>query len=396
MMCQRTPRKLIPNMKNDGQMAMRDAISKDLNDLANRASTAEGQIAPATLLSMADCFLLKSEHLSADVALFEEFARHTLHECDDTQLCILAEKLCPHAQTPRWIIEYLKTSGGTASAALIRHRAELSHDECLAFAQTGSVAEAAAVAGRGDLTSEIVSSLMDRAQRMVFLALAWNNKAPVDRRHFLTLVRAARMDRELAHALLSRPHEGEDVGPLFLSASPQERTRIILAVRRASLGKPHVNVLAPRQDAFIKKLETLAIAKDWHGFAVELAGWLGCTLSDAVAIVEDPFGEPLAVALAACGAKADSAGLVFLSRPDDISQSVELVHGLTQLTASLSQKEADRLMTFMLDLTSVRAKRSGHMPVYDATAANVPSRPVIRARRMSLGQDAEIINKKKV
>lgn len=207
---------------------------------------------------------------------------------------------------------------------------------------------AVAVAGRPDLSPDTVASLVDRPEPEILLAVAENALAPVGLDAFRYMVRRARGDDALARALLRREAFDTERAPLFLVADSAQRTAIILTARREDLG-PEIRRVRLTEDeaAALARVERAVMAPGRDGFDEALALALSIRLDDAWRLIDDPKGEPLALALAAIGASAEVAARVFILSGPAIGHSVMAVRRLTALVEGMPRHTAARLIAAM-------------------------------------------------
>ncbi len=222
---------------------------------------------------------------------------------------------------------------------------------------------ALAVAGRPDLSAEAVTSLIDRPEPEVLLAVAENAAAPIDAPAFRYLVRRARGDEGLGRALLRREGHAAERAPLFLLATSEQRAAILLAARREDLGPDAPSPRVTAEDAAaLTRVERAILSPDRDGFDSALAAGLNLRLDDAWRLIDDPKGEPLALALAALGASAEMAARVFILSGPAIGHSVMAVRSLTALVAGMPRRTAARLVAAMTQAAMRPPRRAGGEP----------------------------------
>ena len=83
--------------------------------------------------------------------------------------------------------------------------------------------------------------------------------------------------------------------------------------------------------AALLRVERAILSPDRDGFDVALADALDSRLDDVWRLIDDPRGEPLALALAAIGAPAELAARVFILSGPAIGHSVMAARTLTTL-----------------------------------------------------------------
>lgn len=304
-----------------------------------------------------------------------EFAER-LSDADDAARTAAALKLapCPAAAEA---VAALESLGGQAALHVLQCAVALPRERLFAAA-AGDNARARAVARRDDLDAELVALLAEHGEIEVLIALARNRRAPIDSRLYAALARRAKqriegtLDRRLAEALLGRGPTRLDEAALFLEADSGRRAEIMLAAQRAALATPRTSY-RPRDAAqAIARLERFALGGEPERFAGALAEALECPLELARGIARDPFGEPLAVALAALGSASDVAVRILTSRDLQDGADYRRVGALTRLKDALNPAAAALVAAAMIGESA--RPRARHQPVLDPRAASTPSR----------------------
>ncbi len=307
--------------------------------------TPEVNIRPVLLRVLVDLFVRKPHHSPDDLAQFEEISQRLLDEADAETRFIVADKLARHPSIPKALIERFLAERGRMASSVLEHAA-LDADTLAASAAWGTPDMAVAVARRTDLTIPISRSLADRPERQVLVALAQNPSAPADRPLVQYLVRRARGDDELSRLLLRRDCVPADLAPLFMLAGTEQRAAIILSAHREDFGPDNRRPrLTEVELQALSRVERSLMTPDQDSFDIALAAALNLPLEDVWRIIDDPKGEPLAIALTAIGAPPEFAARVFILSGPAIGHSVMAVRSLTALVDSLPVRTAGRLIS---------------------------------------------------
>lgn len=325
-------------------------VTDDLPDpflqLVTIGQRPDGKIRPVLLRVLVDMFVSKPHHSAVELQQFEEMMAHLLDDADDATRLTVAEQLSRHALTPRSLIERFMAERGEIAAKVLA-RAEMDGRALSAAAVFGTTLMAQAVARRSDIDSSIARSLAERPEWEVLCALVDNKAAPIDRSLFRYLARRAQNLPILAKRLLERGEAGETVS-LFLSAPPPRRLELIAAARRQDLGstgKPNAIEISP--DALAGVVQA-ADRPGLEGLDTALAHALKCNTRDVARILDDPHGEPLAIALAAIGVPVNAAARIFIFGDPSIGHSYGRVKRLVFLVKTLPARAAARLLAGML------------------------------------------------
>ncbi len=361
-----------------------DGLGDSLERLVRLGRRPGLDMRPVLLRVLVDMFVGKAHHAPNDLVQFEDMIQRLLDDADAEVRQVVAEKLAGHPEAPRGLLDRFLAEGGPIAAPVLRHAA-LDADTLLGAAAWGTTAMALGVAERQFLEQPVVGSLADRPEREVLLALASNPSASIDRDTFRYLARRARDDADLGRALLARDGHATERAPLFLLANSDGRSAIMLAVRREDLGPdtlhPH---LAPAETAALTRVEQAVLSPDRDGFDTALAAALGIRLEDAWRLIDDPKGEPLALALAAIGASPELAARIFILSGPAIGHSVMAVRTLTALVDSMPRRTAARLVAAMTHAAPrAQAKRAMEPTGASRGRHQEDGRSVARAREGS-------------
>ncbi|WP_237476927.1 DUF2336 domain-containing protein [Lichenibacterium dinghuense] len=334
-----------------------DDLRGSLERLVRLGRTPNVDIRPVLLRVLVDMFVRRLHHAPGDLAQFEDMIGRLLDDADAEVRSAVADKLAGHPATPRSLVDRF-LGGDDATAAPMLARAAVGGGAMLHAAGWGRPALALAVASRPDLSPDVVSSLVERPEREVLLAVAENMAAPVGIDVFRYLVRRARDDAALGSALLKRDAPASERAPLFLFADSADRAAIILAARRDDLGPDMGRTrLTPEETAALERIERAVMAPDRDGFDTALATALNIRLDDVWRLIDDPKGEPLALALAAVGASPELAARVFILSGPAIGHSVMAVRTLTALVEGMPRRTAARLVAAMTHAAARVARR---------------------------------------
>ncbi|MGI3904100.1 MAG: DUF2336 domain-containing protein [Janthinobacterium lividum] len=328
-------------------MDRQDDLRGSLERLVRLGRTPDVDIRPVLLRVLVDMFARRLHHSPDDIVQFEGMIERLLDESDGEVRRAVADKLAGHPATPKRLIERFLAEGGDMAASVLGG-ADVETAILQRAADWGTTAMAVAVAGRSDLSPDTVASLVDRPEPDVLMAVAANTAAPVGLDAFRYLVRRARGNDALGRALLRREAFDGERAPLFLVADSAQRAAIILAARREDLG-PEIRRVRLTEDeaAALARVERAVMAPERDGFDEALALALNIRLDDAWRLIDDPKGEPLALALAAVGASAELAARVFILSGPAIGHSVMAVRRLTALVEGMPRPTAARLIAAM-------------------------------------------------
>ena len=227
---------------------------------------------------------------------------------DDTRL-LIAKRLCKSADAPPHFVQIFAECDDAAGRWTLAHAASLPEEVVIRALKEPR--RARALAERGDLTSGIVAELAASEDSRTLVALVGNPQVTLSREEKVDLAARARVaidvvaDRMLADALLACSPLGAECASLFLEAQPRQRAEILLAVQRGELAQPRPIVLRETALDLLERLERHALEGREDLLARDLAAALNMPAPLARRIVDDLWGEPLAIALAALRAPND-------------------------------------------------------------------------------------------
>jgi hypothetical protein len=352
-----------------------------LSDTNQQELEVQGPMAPADqdrrhrlLGALTDLFVGQTHHSAEEVRQFEAAVEGLLpHTTPDVQLQA-AEALADHPYTPLGAVKAFLALGGDLGAPFLRRSVCVPRVLVSDFAQNGDAAEACCIANRVDLDATQVALLCERQEIEVLRALGRNAMAPLDQSNFGNLVRQARFDRQLARSLCMRARDPMAIAPIFLFANTTQREAIILATRRAGLGEALAEPLSDVELTIGDELIEAAETRNLDEASWLVARAVGCTSTLARDIIADASGEPLALVLAMLRIDVEAANRILLMFDAPPMRSLERMKTLSNIIQDMPRGCAERLLKKMVGLNHQRFQPT-HMPVYDPTAAQTPSRP---------------------
>ena len=353
-------------------MIPRSTASEKINTNGDDHSGAQNHTVLVRMLT--DLFVVRKHHTKDEIHQFAEIARRLLPDADRQTRLDVAAKLAPHPNAPRSILGQLLDSDEECAAIILQHAPELPEEAFIAAAQFGATDLAIAVATREDVSAELAAILMTREENDVWKALAQNRSAELSADMMRQIALRGRTDEALAAAICARSNDPTILQSLFLNASAGQRAAILLDAERTELLSPAP--IQPIDPVECGQLELLALSHDAAEFRSRLATVLHCDDDMAQRVINDPRGEPLAIALSSLGMSADAIVRVFLTGDPIIAHSCERIEMLHRLVSQMSLGAAQRMMRAMLGvpLAPTRGPR-GHQPIFDQIAVATASRP---------------------
>lgn len=187
------------------------------------------------LVAACDAFARRSRPTHGELAQFEALALR-LFSTAAPSACARAAKLLaasPHL-TPaleRLAVQHI----GDGLGDFLTFAPAISPEIQLEIAETHSVADAALLASRGDLTRNVLAKLFSINSRAVYRALAANTGLRFTGPWLAAIIRAARMDRDVAMLLAAREDMDKALlAPAFFNLNEEARLTVLrgFAARR--------------------------------------------------------------------------------------------------------------------------------------------------------------------
>jgi uncharacterized protein (DUF2336 family) len=325
----------------------------------------------ALFKAIVDQFVARPLHPSGDIEQFETLASGFIDmlDADGAGECALA--LCRHPETPASVVAKLLDKGGRAARVAFEFAPTIHPGLARATAEHGPAEFAAAIARRPGLERKIVTALASRGESEVLCALAANRRSHLHHAARRALVQAGRDDLALARILLDRKDLSLDPEPLFLAADACERSLVIVEASARALAASGPENLSRPPQAVAEAIAACALARDLDALEDVLAEALDCRKARARAILADPGGEALALALLVLGASEDDAIRIFLGAERE-APNVERVRSLVSLMRSTPPRAAQRLVAAMTG--SIRQEKD------QARRAEAPGAPLGRSQ----------------
>ena len=365
---------------------MRDLTLQDFPFLTSLALSESARDRRIWLRVAADHFVTAEADDPSAVERFADVMASRLDAADAATRMDIARKLAPCAHTPLRLLRLFEAMGPELSDFVLEHAVAYPDGELKAAIARGA-REAIAVAGRKPLGPALAKLLTFHDDADVLVALARNAFAELESSALLRLLRRARSfgeegDLRLAEAMLERRPVPAEAALLFLFARPDQRVEILLAAQRMQLGRPPQAHLAANPAA-LDEIELAAVARHPARFVAALAEALDCEPDLAQRIVDDPSGEPLAVALTALGAANDVLVRVLISNDLLAGESYQRIRALARLNNALDRNAATMVVAAMLDRAATPRRRQ---PLAEGRAPPEPSRAA-SARGASVRDD---------
>lgn len=296
----------------------------------------------AILREIVDQFLERQVHPPADYKQFEQLTLGMIDILEAPAVARILRPLCSHPEISQTIFDRLRDKGGGCVELAVQFSPYLTRDEMMAAARGADSVMAGAVARRADLDADIIVALLRRGEAATLRALAENQAAKFDASVRRVLIEAARSDRAFARALLDREDFGAEDEALFFAANRQERGNMILnAIRRTlASGRGALSV----EPELAARLEAAALRRDRDAMTAIFGEAFRCRKLRARMILDDPRGEPLALALAALGVDPDAATRVFLCADPAISHDTATVRDLVQMVRLVPPRAAAEII----------------------------------------------------
>jgi hypothetical protein len=172
----------------------------------------------------------------------------------------------------------------------------------------------------------------------------------------------------------------DELSELFFAANSEERRLILLNLPYAPL-KPAAPITVAAARESIHRLEAAALGHNGEVFARELERTLAISRTQARRLIDDPSGEPIAVAAVALAMPAAVLQRILLCLNPAISQSVQRVYELALLHEEIETDAALRLIAiWQASHPAEKAKPAVHQPHHWPGDRNEQERPAARPK----------------
>ena len=168
----------------------------------------------------------------------------------------------------------------------------------------------------------------------------------------------------MASTLTMQPSDAAEISALFFGAGSAERVLMLHNLSETPL-KPSPRVPAFRAERAIEALEMAAWVTDVENFTLELGETLILPWKIATQVVNDPTGEPLAVAAKAVGMPGPVLQRVLLFLKPEIGTSVNLVYRLSRFYDTLNERSALIMLAAWRGSTMAATRAKYRSGLYD-------------------------------
>lgn len=361
---------------------MHDLTLSDFPFVASLADSANPNDRRIWLRVACDHFVAAETADAGDaVERFAAAVSRQLDKADPSTILAAAQKLASCSRTPASLLAKLGSVSPKASDFVLEHAVSLATADLIRAVESGG-RQAGAVARRRDLDAGVIGALVQRGETDVLVELALNPRVRLEGATLADLLQRARTlaedrgDRRLAEALLKRRPLPPESAALFLLAEPFQRVEILLAVQRSQLGRPPGRAL-PIASEIVDELEQASAARRPRQFVDVLAKALECEPALAERIVDDPSGEPLAIAMAALGAPSDVLVRILTTKDLQGGETYLRIRAIARLNSALTRNAAATVMAALLN--GSHTHRRAPSTVAAAPLRDPVSRPATRS-----------------
>jgi uncharacterized protein (DUF2336 family) len=333
-----------------------------------RLSRQEGvDVRPILVRVLTDLFIQKPDHAPDDIARYEELVSQLLDVVNVEARAAVARKLAGEPRAPRSLIERLIADDVAVSAPVLSRFPDVSRQTLRALALDGGPAEAAAIASREDLDSDLIRLLARRPDELVLETLVANAAARLTGSTLGTLVERAAGSPALAAALLRRDDlDAVALCPLYIHADPARRAAIreALASRPGRIGSLRSFGGADALAAAIN--EAAAHEGGGRRVAEAIVEALELRPDDAARLVAEPSGEAFVLMLRAAGLDSNLVARALLVAQPEIATSVARVFALVEIAETTSRSVAAEVISALIG-GPAKHVTPRHEPLFEPT-----------------------------
>lgn len=327
------------------------------------------------LLAAAELFSGRGRHDAAERKLFGELALNLLPQTAVRDRRRIACLLVRHPQTPQEVLDTLASDSDALTAyPVLKHAPDLPEEILRQQAQAGPDSLRKAIAQRPDLSPAVAMILAAEAGPQVVLCLIDRTDVELtdtmtarlfDRPEILSELGATFADRGLMAP--------EDLMAQYLWLESPLRTKALAAAELQALvatatGLPRRTPALAAPSPLSAGLTKSVLADDHARFELELARSLGLPLKTARAIIADPSGDAMVIALKALGLDLGSAGSICV-RLFGARLDLDQIRGLLRLHNRVSARAAQLLVSAWVaqETLGLKTPTRGHQPLHVGT-----------------------------
>ncbi len=362
---------------------MHDLTLSDFPFVASLADSANPNDRRIWLRVACDHFVAAETADAGDaVERFAEAVSRQLDKADPSTILDSGAEARPCSRTPASLLAKFGSVSPKASDFVLEHAVSLATADLIRASRERWSASERGRAASGSRCGGHQARSSQRGETDVLVELALNPRVRLEGATLADLLQRARTlaedrgDRRLAEALLKRRPLPPESAALFLLAEPFQRVEILLAVQRSQLGRPPGRAL-PIASEIVDELEQASAARRPRQFVDVLAKALECEPALAERIVDDPSGEPLAIAMAALGAPSDVLVRILTTKDLQGGETYLRIRAIARLNNALTRNAAATVMAALLN--GSHTHRRAPSTVAAAPLRDPVSRPATRS-----------------
>lgn len=326
----------------------------------------------ALLKAATELYVSEVHHGRTEAAMYEELALQLIRTTPVEDRRAVALMLVHQDDAPAAVLRALLADDVAVAEPLIAECAALTDADLLGVIANGSDDHLAAVAARPRLSPAVVEALVRNLPDRHLPVLLANASAEIPQPLLPLVLDRARGRPAIARAVARRERDVEDTDlvDLFLDLDDRGRRRVIqameiLALREFAAKRPLPRTPVP-DPAKVQDLARAALSRNQGLVADGLAALVGLDHATARRLVDDPGGEPLALALRAAGIDGPTAvRIILFSGGQDVRDYFE-VKRLVELYETVSLRSAMALVGRWRTEAERDAIRPRHVPQTEA------------------------------
>jgi len=298
---------------------------------------------------------------------FDELMQALLPRVSPHVRADLARRLAHCDLLPAGTARMLAGDEAAIAGPILRQSPVLDELDLIDIATGDSDEKARSIAGRTDLTGDLVSALIDRQDAVIAASLALSGANAIDDGMAERIARVPSLPRVAARRLIELADLSDEIlAQLFWAVESDARRRIIdRMARRHSKNVDTGRLGAEDADQLADALFALAAAGEHREIAARLSETLGLPQGIGQQIIADPQGEALAIATRAAGLSPERiTGIVLLAVPE-AGRSFDILRTLVGLAEDLTPGMARHIT----DLWGLSEEAGHAAPRYEPAVA---------------------------
>jgi hypothetical protein len=334
-------------------------------------------------MELAELFVLPHHHRRQDLAMFETLMLSLYAEAPTDERTRAAALLAPRKDLPAAVAALIANEAIEIAEPVLTRAVSLTTIDRIRIIANRSEAHRTALASRADLDEASISALLIHGGPETIATLGNNQGLKLTAAQMNDLLGRATSDgRPLPQqGRMSNQSFGQSIDRFF-DLERDERRRVLAAFEAETafrrIGRYGRRTPPALRPGLNRDLIDAVFAGDLTRYAQHLSEQLGIEAALALRIITDVGGEPLVVALLACGLHASDATSIFVRSDPGLGWTYQTIRHLVQLYGLIGWRTAEAVIARWSGSSGAPPQRSVHAP-----ESMRPEQPQARPRQIA-------------